>query len=147
MPSARLGIVGWASPLLSATELDRPQPPPSWGRFFVSFLGRSKAEFNGIGGLRTYTQTRAGSLRHVYLQGTASARPRAGAVSFGRSLSGTGRIRPLAISKQLASKTLFNGVGRLRTYIGSHAFGVLVNSLWSFPRVEDLGNSEYRCEH
>src|ERR1700730_5628131 len=34
-----------------------------------------------------------------------------------RSLSGTGRIRPLAISKQLASKAQFNGVGRLRTYI------------------------------
>jgi hypothetical protein len=32
-------------------------------------------------------------------------------------LTGTGRIRPLAISKQLASKTQFNGVGRLRTYI------------------------------
>jgi hypothetical protein len=47
----------------------------------------------------------------------ASARPRAGAVTFGRSLSGTGRIRPLAISKQFASKTQFNGVGRLRTYI------------------------------
>ena len=52
MPSAHLGIVGCASPLLSATELERPQPPP-----------------------------------------------RVGAVSFRRSLSGTGRIRPLAISK------------------------------------------------
>jgi hypothetical protein len=30
---------------------------------------------------------------------------------------------------------------------GSHAFGVLVNSLWSFPRVEHLGKSQYRREH
>jgi hypothetical protein len=30
---------------------------------------------------------------------------------------GTGRTRPLAISKQLASKTQFNGVYRLRSYI------------------------------
>jgi hypothetical protein len=30
---------------------------------------------------------------------------------------GTGGIGPLAISKQLASKVQFNGVGRLRTYI------------------------------
>jgi hypothetical protein len=34
LPSARLGMVGCASPLLSVTELERPQPPPSWGRFF-----------------------------------------------------------------------------------------------------------------
>jgi hypothetical protein len=32
---------------------------------------------------------------------------------------GTGRIRQLAISEQLASKTQFNGVGRLLTYISS----------------------------
>jgi hypothetical protein len=37
LPSARLGLVGCAS-LLSATELERPQPPPSWGPFL--FGGR-----------------------------------------------------------------------------------------------------------
>jgi hypothetical protein len=29
LPSAPLGMVGCASPLLSTTELERPQPPPS----------------------------------------------------------------------------------------------------------------------
>ena len=53
MPSVPLGMVGCASLLLSATELTA-SAAPELGRFFVSFLGRSKAEFNGIGGLRTY---------------------------------------------------------------------------------------------
>jgi hypothetical protein len=30
---------------------------------------------------------------------------------------------------------------------GSYALGVLVNSLWSVPRVEHLGKSQYRREH
>jgi hypothetical protein len=118
MHNAPLGIVGCAQPSLSATELERPQPPPSWGRFFVSFLGRSKAEFNGVGGLRTYIRTRAGPPPGTSTSKAASARP----PELGPFLLG-GRYRVLAelghspFQNSWASKTQFNGVGRLRTYI------------------------------
>jgi hypothetical protein len=51
------------------------------------------------------------------------------------------------MSKQLASKTQFNGVRQIANVHQFHAFGVLVNLLWSFPCVEHLVRSRYRCEH
>jgi hypothetical protein len=44
MPSARLGIVGCASPLLSATELDRPQLAPELGPLVLGGRHRVPAE-------------------------------------------------------------------------------------------------------
>jgi len=58
-----------------------------------------------------------GRPRHVYLQGGLSSPPELGPFLL------SGRYRVLAeaghspFPKQLASKTQFNGVGRLRTYI------------------------------
>jgi hypothetical protein len=59
--------------------------------------------------LSVYAQT-GGNLSGMRTATAAPAPPE-------RSLSGNGSIRPLAISKQLASKTQFSGLGRLRTYL------------------------------
>jgi hypothetical protein len=54
------------------------QPPGRTLRVLAPAPGH-KAEFNGVGGLRTYIRTRAGSLRHVYLEGGPSS-----SLSWGR---------------------------------------------------------------
>jgi hypothetical protein len=67
---------------------DGPSSPSELG----PLLGRmaSKTEFNGIGGLRTYTQTRAGSLWHVY-QGRPQLSPVLGPFPFRAGWRGRAR--------------------------------------------------------
>jgi hypothetical protein len=44
---------------------------------------------------------------------------------------------------EVLSKLNVNGAGGLRTYLNSHAFGVLVNIV-ELPHVEHLGKSRFR---
>lgn len=75
MPRPPLGIVGGAPRPLSATELERPQPPPSWGRFFEpqSRVGNGVQQVNDGILARWRLAIRAANIARAHRYAEASA--------------------------------------------------------------------------